>query len=57
MFDVFRTSLISQGTPACFTDVRPAAPKLTIVTEIKILSAFAFATPAAIVPRQLQMLI
>ena len=40
----------SQGSPACFNDVRGEAPVPPSKPEIKITSAFALATPAAIVP-------
>ena len=43
-------SPISQGIPTCFMLVCGLAPVPPECPEIKITSAFAFATPAAIVP-------
>ena len=40
----------SQGRPACFREVKGEAPVPPSYPEIKITSALAFATPAAIVP-------
>ena len=40
----------SQGSPACFKDVSGEAPVPPSKPEMRITSAFAFATPAAMVP-------
>ena len=40
----------SQGRPACFNDVSGEAPVPPSNPEIKITSALALATPAAMVP-------
>ena len=40
----------SHGNPACFKEVKGDAPVPPSYPEINITSAFAFATPAAIVP-------
>ena len=40
----------SHGSPACFKDVNGEAPVPPSYPEIRITSAFALATPAAMVP-------
>ena len=48
-------SPISHGSPAYFTEVCGLAPVPPLCPEIRIASAFAFATPAAIVPIPLRL--